>query len=351
MLGTRFGGIEVEHNVHPEIKKYHKSYSTSPKDLREARAQGMQVCAVCGNRAYELRRCGKCKHASYCSRECQKADWPTHKLACSADDSGLNMTKIAQTLNASKFLSTQLQMAFIAAFGLLRDPRLDRPFAAHIDIGIEPTDLMAFVKLHSGDSPGDKAEGMVQVNAFTPLPDVWITKQAAQIWRSAREGATSAGFATSPVGLVVLSKSNALVQMFPIIMLPPMMDYMRTSPTFQRVSSLTGIITVVPVDVDSLMVYVPIPPRFPFPYILALTPMPTRSMNRHIRADNKNKLSLRTEMTPRDVQIIRDAASGNVLATRPVDWPLVAPPPQFAATILKEKIARDPMYKLTVMLK
>ncbi|KAJ7351949.1 hypothetical protein DFH08DRAFT_989849 [Mycena albidolilacea] len=123
MSGPRFGGMEVEHNVHPEIKKYHKSCSTSPKDLREARAQGKQACTVCGNLAdSELRRCGKCKHTSYCLKECQKADWPTHKLCCSTDDSGLNMAKIAQTLNASTFLSTHLQMAFIAAFGLLRDP-------------------------------------------------------------------------------------------------------------------------------------------------------------------------------------------------------------------------------------
>ncbi|KAJ7314547.1 hypothetical protein DFH08DRAFT_943159 [Mycena albidolilacea] len=211
--------MEVEHNVHPEIKKYHKSCSTSPKDLREARAQGKQACTVCGNLAdSELRRCGKCKHASYCSKECQKAD-------C-ADDSGLNMAKIVQTLNASTFLSTHLQMAFIAAFGLLRDPRRDRPFAARIDIGVEPNDLMDFVKIYSGGPPGEEVKGMlyhfvqfenalVQVNAFTPLPDAWITnlKQVAQLWRSTREGTTSAGLATSPVGLVVLSKANTLVQL------------------------------------------------------------------------------------------------------------------------------------------
>ncbi|KAJ7194320.1 hypothetical protein GGX14DRAFT_404774 [Mycena pura] len=129
---------------------------------------------------------------------------------------------------------------------------------------------------------------------------------AAQVWRSARESATSAGLATSPVGLVVLSKASALVQIFPIIVVPQMMDIMRHSPTFQRVSSLTGI-TTIPVDVASLM----------------------EMINKHIRADDKNKLSLRTEMTPEDVHIMRDAASGNP-----------------AATILKEKMARDSMYQV-----
>ncbi|KAJ6447766.1 hypothetical protein C8R45DRAFT_180799 [Mycena sanguinolenta] len=297
--------------------------------MREVRAQGKLACAVCGKHEYELRRCGKCKHASYCSKECQKADWPTHKHACSAGDSGLNMMKVAQTLNASTFLNTQLQCAFIAAFDLLRDPRLDRPFAARVDIGVEPTDLMAFMKIFNGGPPVDNAEGMVQVNAFTPLPDVWITEQAAHIWRSSREGTKSTEVESSPVGIVVLSKASALVNIFPIIIFPQMMDYMRTSPNFKRVSSLTGITTIVPVDIVSLMMMI----------------------NKHIRADDKNKLSLRTEMTPGDVQVIRDAASGNVLATRRADWPIVAPPPQLAATILKEKMASDPMYQLNIMLK
>lgn len=129
------------------------------------------------------------------------------------------------------------------------------------------------------------------------------------------------------------------------------MDLMRNSPTFTRVSSFTGITTVVPVNVANLMGYVPMPLRFRFLRVLAPTLMPTRMINKHIRADDKDKLSLRTEMTPGDVKIIRDAASGNVLATRPADWPLIAPPPQLAATILKEKIARDPIYQLTIMLK
>ncbi|KAJ7498301.1 hypothetical protein B0H11DRAFT_2276018 [Mycena galericulata] len=348
MSGLLFGGKELEHTVHPDLKKYHKSFSTSPKALREVRAKGKQACAVCGNIKYELRRCGKCKHASYCSKECQKADWSTHKFACTTADSGVNMTKVAQTLNASSFLNMQLQGAFIAAFDLLRDPRLDRVFAARVDI--EPTDLMAFINIFRGGTPAQNVEGMVQVNAFTPLPDAWITEQASQVWRSARESATSAGFTTSPVGLVVLSKANALVKIYPIVILPQMINMIRDSPTFHQESSLTGLTTVVPVDVANLMEYVPMPLHFPFPRILTQTLMPTRMLNKHIRADDKNKLSLRTEMTPGDVQVIRDAASGNVLATRRADWPLVAPPPQLAATILKEKMARESMYQLNLII-
>ncbi|KAJ7786972.1 hypothetical protein B0H14DRAFT_3506162 [Mycena olivaceomarginata] len=325
-MSVRIGGMELGHTVHPEIKKYHKSYSTSSKDLRAMRDKGKQVCAVCGILEYKLRRCGKCKHAAYCSKDCQgRIGAPTHKNACNEVNSGVNMMKIAQNLDASTFLNMQLQSAFILAFDLLREPRLDRPFAVRIDIGVEPTDLMAFINIYAGGQPAEKTEGMVQINAFTPLPDAFIGEQAMRVWRNTRDGMTSAGFATSPVGLVVLSKASALIHMFPITIYPQMMDMIRDSPTFTRISSFTGITTVVPIDVGGLM--------------------------DTSERTTKNKLSLRTEMSVQDFQTIRAAADGNVLATRPADWAMVAPPPQLAATILKEKIARESMYQITFAFK
>jgi len=32
----------------------------------------------------KFRKCSRCLVASYCSPECQRADWPTHKLDCTA---------------------------------------------------------------------------------------------------------------------------------------------------------------------------------------------------------------------------------------------------------------------------
>jgi hypothetical protein len=41
-----------------------------------------RLCTLCdqGNAQF----CGRCKSACYCSKECQKADWSTHKLLCTA---------------------------------------------------------------------------------------------------------------------------------------------------------------------------------------------------------------------------------------------------------------------------
>jgi hypothetical protein len=74
-------------------------------------------------------------------------------------------------------------------------------------------------------------------------------------------------------------------------------------------------------------------------------------MNKHIRADKKDHLSLRTEMTLNDIKTIRDVATGNVDTARLAAWAqnAVSPPPsQYAASILKEKMARESLYKIAV---
>ncbi|KAJ7086302.1 hypothetical protein C8R43DRAFT_311939 [Mycena crocata] len=325
------GDIDVTQlgrGVSSKNKKFHKSAITPAKDRRDRRDITKQICAGCmtlTDTGGELLRCGRCKHTSYCSKECQRKDWPTHKPTCREAD-GLNMKKVSRALHGSTYINGQLQACFILAFDLLRNSRADRPFAARIDIGVEPTDVEQFMPVYNGRS-GDQVQGMVQVNAFTPLPDSFIVPQAREIWRLTKENIGENGFGFCPVGLLVVSKSNALTNMLPIIIQPAMMQHVRDYPAIRKTHSLLGIVKFEPIRIDFFL----------------------EALNEHIRADDKNRTSLRTEMTPADIQVIRDAADGKVLVTKPADWAIGIPPPEIAATILKEKMERESECHLNII--
>ncbi|KAJ7128797.1 hypothetical protein C8R43DRAFT_1240220 [Mycena crocata] len=342
MSGIEIHGIELKHNVHPELKEYHQSVATSKKDLRETRTRMHQLCSVCLKGSVpgvELRHCKKCQQAWYCSKECQKKNWsmlrsihrntitnlanrPLHKSGCKPPGSTIKMAKFSENLPlASGFLNGKLQLCCILAFDLLHQPQLDKPFVARVDIGIEPTDLMDFMGIYTGKRTV-KTQGMVQLNAFTVLPAEAIEENMMTVWRQARNAVTAMGGATSPVGILLLSKANALVHIADFPITPHAMQLMGASPIIESTSSLTGLTEVKPFDIGGAM----------------------EVMNKHIRADTKNRLSMRSEMTSEDIQTIRDAANGNVLGTRAPNWPM------FAATILKAKIARESMHNVVVQM-
>ncbi|KAJ7436223.1 hypothetical protein FB451DRAFT_1571145 [Mycena latifolia] len=310
--------IVVGHAVHPDNAKYHKSYGTPSKDLRAIRANNAEACAVCMKLGLELRRCAQCKHVSYCSKECQKKDWPIHKTACKqADGSGLHVLKIIQNLAASTFLNMQMQSCFILAFDLLRRPRTDRPFIARLDVGIEPADMLEFLQIYNG-LPVDVVQGMVQINAFTALEESYAGDNEMEMWRKARETADANGFAADPVGLLTVSKANRLLVIYPLVIHEPVMEAVREKPKMQRASAITGKVTSLPFNIETCM----------------------ESMNLHIRADKKNKLLLRTQMTELDKQTIRDAGGEDVQPKED------APFEGLGAWLLQRKVAREGIYKL-----
>ncbi|CAI5991387.1 unnamed protein product [Closterium sp. NIES-64] len=65
---------------------------------------GTAGCARVEGGSVKLRRCGGCGKVAYCSRECQKAHWPSHKLACPGRSSGKR-----SGMDASKGGSSQQQ--------------------------------------------------------------------------------------------------------------------------------------------------------------------------------------------------------------------------------------------------
>ncbi|KAJ7116158.1 hypothetical protein C8R43DRAFT_902511 [Mycena crocata] len=179
---------------------------------------------------------------------------PTHKPTCQEAD-GLTMKKISGALHGSTYIDGELQACFILAFNLLRNSRSDRPFVARIDIGVEPTDMEQFIPVYNRQS-ADRVQGMVQVNTFTPLPDSFIVPQAREIWRLTKENISENGLGSCPVGLLVVSKSNALTKILPIIIQPGAMQHLRDYPVIQKTHSLLGIVKYEPNKIDVFLEYV-----------------------------------------------------------------------------------------------
>ncbi|KAJ7756710.1 hypothetical protein B0H16DRAFT_1214566, partial [Mycena metata] len=188
-----------------------------------------------------------------------------------------------QTLSVSPYLNAHLQMCFILAFDLMRRPRSDESFMARVDIGVEPTDILQFLSIYSGQPTGGKVPGMVQLNVFTPLRNDFLGDAGLTAWRNTRLSLDGEPQAGRPVGTVIVSKANALYSAIQIVIMEPAFDVLRGSPTFTQISGLTGKSTQKPVDIGSCL----------------------EIMNKHIHADSKNQLSLRMEMTPGDIQVIR----------------------------------------------
>ncbi|KAJ7161895.1 hypothetical protein C8R43DRAFT_316048 [Mycena crocata] len=299
------------HAVHPDNEANFKSVAASAKNIRATRVAIHNACTNClktnvNEPELQLRRCGKCKGVSYCSQECQKAHWPKHKLSCSAVD-GSGISKLVQNFYSNPVLNTHLQACFILHFDLLNRPQLDTPFMARVDIGIEPADMPDFFNIFMDEPVSDKMRGMLQVNAFTPMPRekmADLTPMRKEIWRTARQSANK----RDPVGLVEFGNGESLQTFtFPVYIQSAAMDLARASSPWDMKSSITGQVTEAPFTIENCMQF----------------------MNTHIRADKKNQLLLRTDMRPSDIQIIRDTAAGS--NTHP-------------ARILKAKMAREQIF-------
>ncbi|KAF8139437.1 hypothetical protein K438DRAFT_2030554 [Mycena galopus ATCC 62051] len=166
-----------------------EAQSASSEEIRGYRNRINPACTHCMGRG-ELRRCGKCKGAWYCSKECQKKHWPKHKEWCSEVD-GSGIQKLVMNAYSNPVFNGILQTLFVLHFDLLRFPRVDKPFMAHVDIGIEPAEMLDFVKIYTDQPLGDqKMDGMVQMNSFWPLTPgevATITPGKYQVWREARD--------------------------------------------------------------------------------------------------------------------------------------------------------------------
>ncbi|KAF7336468.1 MSS51-like protein, mitochondrial isoform X2 [Mycena sanguinolenta] len=296
------------------------SLAGSSKKIRKQRKEFAMSCSACHKNEKDLgrllRRCAKvCHTAFYCSKECQTQNWSVHKQVCGERSVSKLVPKLVKTMLSDPNMLVQLQSCFMLAFDLLQRARCDEMLLARVDIAVEPANLDDFSDiLLRGESPNTAVQGMLQINAFTPVSDVEKSKVAAErrlVWCQERARADAAGFRHHPVVIMDVVHTDSQIDMtIPWRIASGMRAVVPAwiSGGFPIPSAIPGQTTTVPCTVENCM----------------------QCINMHIRADTKNKLLLRTEMRPSDIQVIRDA--GKNAKTVP-------------AMILHAKIAREHIYE------
>ncbi|KAJ6448642.1 hypothetical protein C8R45DRAFT_1132851 [Mycena sanguinolenta] len=280
--------------------------ATYPEMRRATRERRTKSCLGCFKDDYELgrslRKCGKCQSALYCSKECQTRDWPAHKERCGDDDAAKLFDKLIKNLVLQSILLGKLHCCCILAFKLLRRSRRDEILFAIVDVAIEPCSLGDFADIFFGQGPSKKpVQGMLQLNAFTPMTLRGPSPERRTLWRNARARADSAGFHDDP--MVILD--------------------------FTYLDAKTA--TILPSHVHlgmRIVVTQWLERGFALPS--GVNGETIRVFNSLIRSDTNDQFRLRTELRPSDIQVLRDAA---------VDSDHVQ------AMLLHAKIAREHIYQ------
>ncbi|KAJ7323584.1 hypothetical protein DFH08DRAFT_887440 [Mycena albidolilacea] len=284
------------------------AFPWSSKTVRSRRKALTIFCCGCGQREdtldRPLRYCSMCQVASYCSKECQKSDWPEHKPICGA----AGIPKLIKSLMANPDLLVPLGGCFILAFDLIDCARCSEPLFARLDVALEPSDIFNCAKIFLGLGEGTLAsrsgskkagkgknyDGMLQVNAFTPITNPKrITDSHRVVWQCERAKADAAGYRANEVVLMDIFHADGQMSMTIPMQLSP---------------GLKDLTTRDPCTIETSI----------------------QILNAYIRADRKNKMLLRAQMRPADLQVIRDAVTD----------PKTAP-----AIMLLTKISREPIYQ------
>ncbi|KIM43737.1 hypothetical protein M413DRAFT_387664 [Hebeloma cylindrosporum] len=219
----------------------------------------------------DLQKCARCKMSWYCSRECQKEHWQIHKKKCE-DVEGTGLSRLVRKLQSNKWLLFLLEVCVVCNSDLLRrksDP--DRPFMARINVGIEPTDISVCYQLFTGAEFESEMEGMLQLNAVTPLEDPGpLAPHMMPLWNNFREVTNGLGFSSDAVGLLEFVNTSDHSITTSIHITQPALEYAQAAKPFRGHSALFGVSEV------------------PFSAMSCL-----EQINSHIRSDSKNLLQLR----------------------------------------------------------
>ncbi|KAJ7234539.1 hypothetical protein C8J57DRAFT_1380169 [Mycena rebaudengoi] len=302
------------------------AFPWSSKTIRSRRKTLSTFCCGCGQREGDLgqplRYCSKCQIASYCSKECQKSDWPEHKPICGA----AGIPKLIKTLMANPDLLMPLGGCFILAFDLINRARCSEPLVARLDVAVEPSDIFncaeIFLGLGEGTlgsgskkaGKGKNYDGMLQVNAFTPITNPKrITDSHRVVWQRERARADAAGFHANEVVLIDIFHADGQMSMTIPMQISAGLKELVAEWITDGFAKPTDVDPTGKTTRDPCTIHTSI-----------------QILNAYIRADKKNKILLRAQMRPADIQVIRDAATD---------------PETVPAIMLLTKIAREPIYQ------
>ncbi|KAH0839413.1 hypothetical protein J3R83DRAFT_143 [Lanmaoa asiatica] len=188
-----------------------------------------------------------------------------HKTCCTQAERPKGIKKLVGTLVANITLVTMLQTCAALDLDLHSDKRKEIgfkfPFMIRVDIAVEPSDVLSFVKLFLTDDPiPEKMEGMIQVNRFhSHIPGrsgyAPLTKMRDTLWRGEREKANSnPAHRNNPLGLLEFVNNDSDFSItIPLPIYTGPMKLAREKQPFVMFSGLTGASFEKPMTVTSCM--------------------------------------------------------------------------------------------------
>jgi hypothetical protein len=157
-----------------------------------------------------------------------------HKKNCK-DVEGPGISRLVRKFQSNRLLVGCLEVSLICQFDLLRNLDPNKPFMAHIDVGIEPSDISACYQLFAGGEFESELEGMLQLNALIACDLVAkpLSSSRMQLWRRFRESLNASGCSSDAVGLVEFANDSNLSATTAIRITQSALDAARDGDPFQ----------------------------------------------------------------------------------------------------------------------
>ncbi|KAL4249735.1 MYND-type zinc finger protein samB [Abortiporus biennis] len=245
--------------VHSQNDRDFKRNAPSRKVLAENRKDAVKLCSEpsCKHTSDDskLMKCAKCSTAWYCSKECQRKHWKAHKGICFEPD-GFNFQKLCTNFFSNPDLNVKLQLFLVFGLNLLSPS--------------SSPDVLRVIGLNRQDPPTNpqEIEGMLQITHIETDVEGYAVpaEKRFEMWNMKQERLKTAG----------CSNIHSIV-----------VEAVRRAETE---NAITTVLSIVPPEV--------VPMSFASCH---------EFLNKEIRTDYHNRYKLRSPMTNKDFQIIKEA--------------------------------------------